>query len=245
MRVVEQRLQGLDGEISAIGPHRAAETLVDRLRRPVVGLAGEATAEQPGVVEALVAGCRQPPFAAERIGQGGDHVEHKALTGGHAVVAAAGGAADAEVVAVGRVVVQQMAERPAQLDGSLVAVPVHAEGLGAIRPPVEDAGEGGLTGGGVAQPLAGGVAENLQVGQLGAALHAADRQVEIAVEIEVAPAGHGPLQTGKGDGEALETAAAAHQGIAQQLGGEQAALGVEAGEQQVEIAVVVDIGPGG
>ena len=193
MRVVEQRLQWLDREIGAISPDGAAETLIHRLHRPVVGLPRQPVAEQPGIVETLISSRSQPPFAAEGIGEGRHHVEHQALTRGDAVVAAAGGTADAEVVAVGRVVVQQMAERPSQLNSVLSTIPLNAKGLGPIRATVEDSGEGRLTGDRIAQPLAGGVAEDLQIRQLSAALHAADRQVEITIEIDIPPAGHGSL----------------------------------------------------
>ena len=241
----ERRLQGLDGEVVAIHPERAAEALVDRLHRPVVGLARQAGAEQALVVEALVTVGGQAPFTAERVGQGRDLIEHQPLARGHPVGSAARRPAEAEVVGVRRVVVDQVAEAPAQLHGVLGTVPDHAEGLGAIGAAVEDPRKGRFALTGIAEALAGGVAEDLQVWAFGAALHAAHRQVEVAVEVDVAPAGHGSLQAGKGDREPLEAAATAHQRITQELGGEQAGDGILAAEQQIHIAVVVDVGPGG
>ena len=241
----ELGLQGLDGEVVAIHPKRAAEALVDRLHRPVVGLARQAGAEQSLVVEALVAVGGHAPLTAQRVGQGRDLIEHQPLAWGHPVGSAARRPAEAEVVGVRRVVVDQVAEAPAQLHGVLGTVPGHAEGLGAIGAAVEDPRERRFALAGIAEPLAGGVAEDLQIGAFGAALHAAHRQVEVAVEVDVAPAGHGTLQAGKGNREPLEAAATPHQRVAQQLGGEQAGVGVLAAEQQIHIAVVVDIGPGG
>ena len=117
--------------------------------------------------------------------------------------------------------------------------------IGAIGAAVEDPRKGRFALTGIAEALAGGVAEDLKVWAFGAALHAAHRQVEVAVEVDVAPAGHGSLQAGKGDREPLEAAATAHQRITQELGGEQAGDGILAAEQQIHIAVVVDVGPGG